>query len=398
MIKVLVIGRTPPPYLGAPIMLEYLVRSRMDGVELHHLPISLSAGDEENGKFRWVKLVRLFCFVLRIIVKRFTLRPQVLYYSPELAQPRSTVLRDAAILALTRPFFPKTVFHLHASGFAETYSKLPGWQRWLVRRGYFFVDAVIRQSTLTPNDGAQMKARHEYIVPNGIVDPFPRPAERVSNASQSAIDPMRILFVSGLREGKGILILLEACGKLRQNGVPFHLDVIGKWYEEGLEHRAAQRIRELKLHDHVRFLGMIANEEKFAAFARSDVLCHPTFFDTFPVVVLEGMAAGLPVVATTHSGIPSMVDNGATGFLVAPRDVEGLAARLTDLAADIDLRRQLGTAGRHRFEREFTLPRHLERMRNVFLHLAGTAPSSEVQHNSPNPLSPLVDCIATSSH
>jgi glycosyltransferase involved in cell wall biosynthesis len=393
MVRVLVIGRTPPPYLGAPIMLEYLVRSQMEGVALHHLPISLSADDAENGKFRWLKLARLLWFIVRIIAKRITSRSDILYYTPELAQPRSTVLRDATILALIRPFFSKTIFHLHASGFAELYQQLSSWQRWLVRLGYFYADAVIRQSTLTPDDGREMKARREYIVPNGIIDPFPEHAQRSLKVARGANHNMRILFISGLREGKGILVLLEACARLLQRGVPFQLEVGGKWYEPGLEERAKKCIHELKLDGRVQFLGVVDNAEKFAAFAKSDVLCHPTFFDTFPIVVLEGMAAGIPVVSTTHSGIPSMVEDGITGFLVAPRDAEALAARLADLATNAGLSARMGAAGRQRFEEQFTLPRHIERMRDVFLHLAGARQSTEPRkcNSGTSPIPPLAD-------
>jgi hypothetical protein len=115
-IRVLVVGRTPPPYLGAPIMLEFLLRSPMQGLEVRHLQLNLSSEGEQGGRFGWAKLVRLFYLIVHILYERIAFRPHVLYYTPELAKPRSTVLRDAAILAATRWSFPNTVLHLHSSG------------------------------------------------------------------------------------------------------------------------------------------------------------------------------------------------------------------------------------------------------------------------------------------
>jgi colanic acid/amylovoran biosynthesis glycosyltransferase len=91
---------------------------------------------------------------------------------------------------------------------------------------------------------------------------------------------------------------------------------------------------------------------------------------------LEAMAASLPVVSTRHSGVPSLVDDGRTGRLVAPQDAAGLAGALAELATDGSRRVGMGAAGRNRFERQFTISSHIERMRRVFLEVGG-APAIE---------------------
>jgi glycosyltransferase involved in cell wall biosynthesis len=90
-----------------------------------------------------------------------------------------------------------------------------------------------------------------------------------------------------------------------------------------------------------------------------------------PVVLLEAMACRLPVVSTRWRGIPSVVDEGQTGFLVEPHDPTAVADRLVCLAKDVKLRERLGAAGRRKFEQEFTIDRHLERMRHVLLDVGG---------------------------
>lgn len=370
MVRVLIVGRTPPPYLGAPMMIGALVDSKMRGIEQRHLPIRLSASDDEAGEFRWKKLGQLLLTILRIIYARIAWRSHVLYYAPELVAPRSTVLRDAAILAATRPFFSKTVLHLHAVGFRQLYEQLSGWQRWLLRRGLFYADGVIRVSSLTPNDGEELKARNEYIVPNGIDDlgvemTHPRAKRKIDEG-----EPMSVLFVARLSESKGLWVLIDACARLVARGIPVRLDVMGDFESKEFADRTLAKVASLKLEGNVRFLGHLNGPAKLSAFAEADVLCHPTFNDSFGLVIVEAMACGLPVVATRWCSIPTIVDDGTTGFLVAPHDSEAVAERLACLAIDADARQRMGRAGREKFLREFTINRHLDRMRGVLLEVA----------------------------
>jgi glycosyltransferase involved in cell wall biosynthesis len=179
------------------------------------------------------------------------------------------------------------------------------------------------------------------------------------------------LFVGVLSEMKGILVLIEACGKLAARGVPFQLELMGQWYSDDLAARVHQRIRDLNLSTHVRFLGMLVGAEKFAAYHRANVFCLPTFFETFGLVFVEAMACGLPVISTRCGGVPSVVDDGITGFLAEPNDSDAVAERLAHLAENPELCVRMGIAGRERFLREFTAARHVERMRKVFLDVGG---------------------------
>lgn len=368
--RVLIVGRTPPPHLGAPIMTEFLLRTPMRGIETRHIQLTLSSENDQAGRFGWTKLVRLAAFILRVIYQRVVFRPHVLYYTPELVKPRTTVLRDAAILAATRWCFPKTVLHLHASGHRAIYEQMPAWQKWLVRRGFFGAEGVIRLSRLTPDDAVFLQARREYIVANGIADPYPEHAPKAHHASSDR-EPVRILFVSHMCEAKGLLVLLDACGELAQRGIDFHLDLMGPVESEEFKARAQTKINDVQIADRVSFLGILTGDAKFSVYTQSDIHCHPTYYDTFPLVLLEAMAASLPVVSTYHSGIPDIVDDGETGFLVEPRNAPALAELLAELAADPGLRARMGAAGRQKFLQEFTLDRHGEQMREVFLDIAG---------------------------
>lgn len=373
MVKVIVAAQTPPPNLGQPIMVQYLVNSEMPGVEMRHVRVALSSEASDVGRFRIRKLLRLIPMVLQIVRAQWRERADILYYPPASATKLS-MFRDFLVLLPTRHLFSKVVFHFHATGHATLYEQLSGWQRWLFRRTYFGADAAIRISELAPDDGRLVGAKRHYIVPNGIEDLGPRPpAARPAPGPATAERPLRLLFVSLLYEAKGLLVLIEACGQLAARGVPFRLEVMGRFKTEEFESRVRERIAELGIEACVSFLGQLGGEDKRAAFHRADVLCHPTYHDNFPVVIIEAMACEMPVVATRWSGIPSIVDDEVTGFLVEPRDPDPVAERLAELAADGELRQRMGRAGRERFVQEFTLARHAQRMRQVFLEVGGQA-------------------------
>ena len=109
-----------------------------------------------------------------------------------------------------------------------------------------------------------------------------------------------------------------------------------------------------ELEGHVSYVGPRYGSEKKNLLAGADLLVFPAFSEAFPLVVLEAMSFALPVVSTNQGGIPDMVEEGVTGFLVPPGDERLLTDRLERLIRDPDLRKAMGHAGRQRFLERFT--------------------------------------------
>ncbi|MGB7949238.1 MAG: glycosyltransferase family 4 protein, partial [Candidatus Binatia bacterium] len=381
MLKVLVVGQTPPPYGGSPIMVENLLRGNFNDVQMIHVRVGFVSHIKDHGRINLWKILHVFTLIARIIYHRFADCPHILYSLP--AGPnRITLLRDFPILISTRWLFDKTVFHYQLAGLSDLYDQLPSWQRWLYRRAYFGADAAIRLSELNPEDGKRLAAKREYVIPNAVEDPCPEFTAARTSRANGASDRLRILFVGMLRESKGLLVLIEACGKLAAAGIPFRLEVMGQWQSDEFAARVHKRIQELSLSAHVRFLGVLVGDEKFLAYHRADVFCFPTFFNNegLPVVLLEAAACGLPIVATRWRGVPSVVDDGKTGFIVEPHDPAAVADRLARLAQDDALRARMGAAGRERFLQDYTLIRHHERMRQMFLDVGRASQVHENMH------------------
>ena len=118
------------------------------------------------------------------------------------------------------------------------------------------------------------------------------------------------------------------------------------------------------LEEMVVYHGRKYGKDKEAFLNAANMFVFPTFYhnECFPLVLLEAMDHGLPCISTTEGGIPGIVDDGKTGYLVPKHDAVALADKIEMFIRDIDLRHKMGLAGREKFEREFTLEVFEKRM------------------------------------
>jgi glycosyltransferase involved in cell wall biosynthesis len=109
------------------------------------------------------------------------------------------------------------------------------------------------------------------------------------------------------------------------------------------------------------------NQDRIRDFyANADVFCLPSFAEGLPVVLMEAMSMQIPCVTTTIAGIPELIRDGIDGLLVAPGDVDALAAALARLMDDADLRNRLALSGRARVLEGYNLARNVETLAAVF--------------------------------
>jgi phosphatidylinositol alpha-mannosyltransferase len=178
------------------------------------------------------------------------------------------------------------------------------------------------------------------IIPNGVdLDRFAdaEPFEELRDGT------LNILFVGRFEERKGLIHLLKAYHRLRKRHVDARLLIIGS----GPKQREYTRWVGLRNVRDVEFLGRVSDEDKARYFASADIFCAPsTGQESFGIVLLEAMAAGVPIVASDIHGYKNVLIRGEQGLLVEPRNPRALAAALYRLAGDPDLRHRMGEAGR----------------------------------------------------
>ena len=165
-------------------------------------------------------------------------------------------------------------------------------------------------------------------------------------------DAVTVLTVAHLIPEKGVDCLIRAVAQLASA----RLQIIGDGPERG---RLVALSESLGMVDRTEFLGIRSDVERFLA--ACDVFVHPaTWTEAFGLTVAEGMAAGCPTVASRTGAIPELIEDGHSGLLFPPGDVEALADTLRRLAESPSLRRTLGGQARERAERLFDLDRNAE--------------------------------------
>jgi glycosyltransferase involved in cell wall biosynthesis len=167
-----------------------------------------------------------------------------------------------------------------------------------------------------------------------------------------------ILCIGTMYEVKGHVYLIEACHLLKEQGVDFNCYLVGDGpFRPALE----AQIERLGLINCVFFYGQRTQQEISELLKQVDTLALPSIptnsgrREGIPVVLMEAMASGVPVVASGISGIPELVENEVSGLLVPPRDPEALANALKRLYTDPVLRDCLGKAGRDKVLQDFNL-------------------------------------------
>jgi len=161
----------------------------------------------------------------------------------------------------------------------------------------------------------------------------------------------QLLFVGRLAAVKGVPMLFAALHDLVPAHPDLHLTLVGDGPERGELERAAQ---VMGLTPHLTFGGYRSQSEVAGLLARSTALVLPSFAEGLPVVLMEAMAARLPVITTRIAGVPELVEHGKSGLLVAPGDEDALRAALAKILGNADLRRTMGEAGRAKVLAEFT--------------------------------------------
>lgn len=222
-----------------------------------------------------------------------------------------------------------------------------------------------------PLGGLGIGAERIRVVPQGVNVHAFHPREEWSGNSV-----VRIASISRIDRGKGIIDLLSAANVLKTEfpAGTFEVRIVGpvddeRYYRELVEYKQRMNLRE------VEFVGALSHEdggiESFLA--RSDIFVLSSLREDFPIVTVEGMAAGLPVVATRVEGNPEAIVDGETGFIVPVNDPKGIAEKLAVLIRDKQLRREMGRKGRTRAESMFSIEKTTEMIVDICKELTNSS-------------------------
>ena len=180
--------------------------------------------------------------------------------------------------------------------------------------------------------------------------------------------PLRLISVGRLTAEKGHLGLIAAFARAIDRGASAELRLIGDGPQRA---RIEDEIRRRGLERYCTLLGALAEPAVLRELAAADLFVLTSFMEGLPVVLMEALALGLPVIAPGVAGIPELVEHGETGLLFSPGDWDELTEHMVTLIEDPRLGAKLGTAGRARVEQEFAIAHAVEPLYQHFVARSG---------------------------
>lgn len=185
-----------------------------------------------------------------------------------------------------------------------------------------------------------MCAGRIYVVPIGINDDY-------FNIANDEIKN-RLLFIGGIEPRKGLIHLLRAINIIKNEIQDIDLHIVGMIRKKGYYNELEKYIKDNDLDRNIKFLGFLDMEDNKREYGECSIFVLPSREESQGLVLVEAMAAGNPIVASNIGGIPYVVDNNETGFLVEYGNAGQLAEKILLLLKDKDLRIHMGAKGRER--------------------------------------------------
>jgi colanic acid/amylovoran biosynthesis glycosyltransferase len=180
---------------------------------------------------------------------------------------------------------------------------------------------------------------------------------------------VQIVTIARLAEKKGVEYAIRAVAKLAKSKTNLNYTIVGDGL---LKERLQQLIQELNVDNIVTLVGWKQQQEVIEIINNSDIMLAPSVTskdgdrEGIPVVLMETMAMGLPIVSTVHSGIPELVENGVSGFLVPERDVDALAEKLNYLVENPEVWNKMGAAGRAFVEKYYNADKLNDKLVEIY--------------------------------
>lgn len=361
--KTLFISPLPPPFYGSAMSskqcLEILQADpRFD---VRNIKLNYSKEMSDLGRPNLYKFYGVVAVVrqIRRLIKKFN--PEVIYFMP--ATAGNAMFRDAFFLKVVRSLSRATlVLHLRSQFVKEDWAK--PFKRSLIKDMLKCNKLIVLGPELVGDLETSVDREDIYVLANGIPETLSDEEFAVVKQQRASNDRVSLFFLSNMLEFKGWYKVLEACQLLDKAGIAFQCHFVGGWPSESEEQKFQRFVDDHHLHDKVVHHGRLLGDEKARIFRQADLFVYPTEYDACPRVVIEAMEYGLPVISTRVGTIPTLVEDGKTGYILDQNLPAAIFERVTQLMDD-GLRLEMGTAGRRRFLEKYTIDQYREAFVNI---------------------------------
>lgn len=359
-VKLLFFCPTPPPFHGS----NYMVKQLIDALKNHeefdikHIDIRFSNDIKGLQKFTIKKALLFVKYLLKLIFIGITFRPNYIIMIPAFH-------RNPFIINYIYVFFASLILKrnvilwIHSNNIKSTYDN----------SGLVFKKAIKNifalSKLIVPCAYKLSELNYNFFSPTDKIKPIPNgiPVE-VRNKTRNS-EKIQITYLSNMDISKGWKVLFEAaeiiCKEYEKVNFAFYGNPTNSSPKESIE----LLFSSSSYSDRIKYYGPAYNEEKIKVLSSTDIFCLPSFYEAFPLSILEAMAYGLPVITTNQGGISEAIVNGKGGLIVEKNDVIDLVEKLKMLIYDAALRKAMGDFNRKKYLQNFTYQAFIRNWENL---------------------------------
>jgi glycosyltransferase involved in cell wall biosynthesis len=369
--KILFVGSLPPPFHGSAVYFYNLINHPI--IESKFDVIVLNTGETREdlgnvGKFDFINVKTAIqnLFQFRRICKKE--KPDLIYINT----PQGIAyFREGSFVLIAKIFSrAKIIQHLHGSMFLNFF----GNSNFLMK---FFINitqrrinySIVLSENLKYIFRRWSKKENIFSVPNGIQSEAGYPARKLNGR-------LPVLFFFGnLYKFKGLFLALDILEIVKKRFPDIKMNIAGNWgydsyfniSQERMKDEFFRLVKKKNLGNNINFIGPAFGEDKANLLKNSDILVYPTYMDGFPIVLLEAMSAGCPVVSSrTVGSISEVIINNEIGFLISDYSASRYADAICRLLSDAELFEKFSSNAQKRFYENYTLDTNIKKIAETF--------------------------------
>jgi len=354
---IIFLAPTPPPFMGPTIATEIILCSRF--VRQFHV-IHIDTCDRRPlsnlGKLDFMNIYLSLKNYFFLLEKLLT-SDGALVYIP-IAQTSIGFLRDLPFVFLAKIFRKKVVLHLRGGYFRSFYDKSSQFMRVIIRSVLKNTDRlIVLGNSIKELFKGLISEERISVVPNGLDIEF-------NNKKDIEANSFIVLYLSNFAETKGYKEVLRSVNKVSQFNNKIKYIFAGSWMNERDKHKFIRFIKEERMERYVHLVEDARKEEKLKLLSYADIFVFPTYYpyEGHPWVIVEAMAAGLPIITTDTGCIKESVVDGENGFIIPPNDSDSIAEKIIYLMKHPEERKRMGLISRKSYENSFTEEHFVQRM------------------------------------
>ena len=354
--KILLILNLPPPYGGGEIRSEFLYYHLKDNDKYTIIKVLRKKSNKlSQGKFTLINAIHGLKLFIKIAFQILFYRPKKIFIS--IPKQFGPFIKITMIIAMAKVFRIEVIGELAGDSFLflnkENYQK---------KIGLYFLRNLSEIRVLgegIKNNLEQFNICKLTVIDNGIYVPS-------TISIEPSAKPLKLLFVGALNYSKGVRNLIETMNLFKDENLHISLHLVGEWSNNNQKEETLKYINSHELNQFITFHGILKDNEKWSIYENSSLLVHPTFWDGQPLVILEAMGCGLPIISTKIGAIPDTMTDNFNGILLEENTPDELAKAIMTFYGNEHLIRQISTNNLKTYQERFTIKSYIDRMVNWF--------------------------------